>query len=147
MNQKQLQYFVTVYQTKNIQTAADRLFVSRQGVSKVIRLLEEELGQKLFIRSVRGVIPTDYATILLPHARQLLEEYDAIRGLHTLAAQAKSVVTIYSLDHVLAYLGASLIEDFHKAHPSIILSVVDTTDAMALTALTAQQCSSAALLW
>ena len=143
MNQKQLQYFVTVYQTKNIQTAADRLFVSRQGVSKVIRLLEEELGQKLFIRSVRGVIPTDYATILLPHARQLLEEYDAIRGLHTLAAQAKSVVTIYSLDHVLAYLGASLIEDFHKAHPSIILSVVDTTDAMALTALTAQQCSFA----
>lgn len=86
MNQKQLQYFVTVYQTKNIQTAADRLFVSRQGVSKVIRLLEEELGQQLFIRSVRGVIPTDYATILLPHARQLLEEYDAIRGLHTLAA-------------------------------------------------------------
>ena len=69
MNQKQLQYFVTVYQTKNIQTAADRLFVSRQGVSKVIRLLEEELGQKLFIRSVRGVIPTDYATILLPHPR------------------------------------------------------------------------------
>ena len=61
MNQKQLQYFVTVYQTKNIQTATDRLFVSRQGVSKVIRLLEEELGQKLFIRSVRGVIPTDYA--------------------------------------------------------------------------------------
>ncbi|MGN8835305.1 LysR family transcriptional regulator [Allisonella histaminiformans] len=147
MNQKQLQYFVTVYQTKNIQTAADRLFVSRQGVSKVIRLLEEELGQKLFIRSVRGVIPTDYATILLPHARQLLEDYDAIRGLHTLAAQAKSVVTIYSLDHVLAYLGASLIEDFHKAHPSIILSVVDTTDAMALTALSAQQRSSAALLW
>lgn len=140
MNQRQLQYFVTVYQTKNIQTAADRLFVSRQGVSKVIRLLEEELGQKLFIRSVRGVIPTDYATILLPHARQLLEEYDAIRGLHTLAAQAKSVVTIYSLDHVLAYLGASLIEDFHKAHPSIILSVVDTTDAMALTALSAQLC-------
>lgn len=39
MNQKQLQYFVTVYQTQNIKTAADRLFVSRQGVSKVIRLL------------------------------------------------------------------------------------------------------------
>lgn len=38
MNQKQLQYFVTVYQTQNIKTAADRLFVSRQGVSKVIRL-------------------------------------------------------------------------------------------------------------
>lgn len=143
MNQKQLQYFVTVYQTQNIKTAADRLFVSRQGVSKVIRLLEEELGQPLFVRSIKGVMPTDYATILLPHAKRLLEEYDAIRGLHTLAAQSKSVVTIHALDHVLAYLGAPLINDFHEAYPSIILSIVDTTDAMALAALTAQQCNFA----
>lgn len=142
MNQKQLQYFVTVYQTQNIKTAADRLFVSRQGVSKVIRLLEEELGQPLFVRSIKGVMPTD-ATILLPHAKRLLEEYDAIRGLHTLAAQSKSVVTIHALDHVLAYLGAPLINDFHEAYPSIILSIVDTTDAMALAALTAQQCNFA----
>lgn len=120
MNQKQLQYFVTVYQTQNIKTAADTLYVSRQGVSKVIRLLEEELGQPLFIRSIKGVIPTDYATTLLPHAKSLLEEYDAIRSLRTLAAKSQSVVTIYALDHVLAYLGASLIEDFHEAYPSII---------------------------
>ena len=40
MNQKQMQYFVTVYETQNIQVAADQLFVARQGVSKVIRLLE-----------------------------------------------------------------------------------------------------------
>ena len=135
MNQKQLQYFVTVYQTQNIKTAADTLYVSRQGVSKVIRLLEEELGQPLFIRSIKGVIPTDYATTLLPHAKSLLEEYDAIRSLRTLAAKSQSVVTIYALDHVLAYLGASLIEDFHEAYPSIILSVVDTTDAHAIAAL------------
>lgn len=143
MNQKQLQYFVTVYQTQNIKTAADTLFVSRQGVSKVIRLLEEELGQPLFIRSIKGVIPTDYATTLLPHAKSLLEEYDAIRSLRTLAAKSQSVVTIYALDHVFAYLGASLIEDFHEAYPSIILSVVDTTDAHAIAALASQQCSFA----
>ena len=143
MNQKQLQYFVTVYQTQNIKTAADTLYVSRQGVSKVIRLLEEELGQPLFIRSIKGVIPTDYATTLLPHAKSLLEEYDAIRSLRTLAAKSQSVVTIYAIDHVLAYLGASLIEDFHEAYPSIILSVVDTTDAHAIAALASQQCSFA----
>ena len=45
MNQKQMQYFVTVYETQNIQAAADQLFVTRQGVSKVIRLLETELGR------------------------------------------------------------------------------------------------------
>ena len=61
MNQKQMQYFVTVYQTQNIQAAAEQLFVTRQGVSKVLRLLEEELGQVLFRRSSKGVSPTDYA--------------------------------------------------------------------------------------
>ena len=61
MNQKQMQYFVTVYETQNIQAAADQLFVTRQGVSKVIRLLETELGQVLFARSSKGVMPTDYA--------------------------------------------------------------------------------------
>lgn len=59
MNQKQLQYFVTVYQTQNIKTAADRLFVSRQGVSKVIRLLEEELGQPLFVALHQNVWGTN----------------------------------------------------------------------------------------
>ena len=54
MNQKQMQYFVTVYETQNIQVAADQLFVTRQGVSKVIRLLETELGQALFTRSSKA---------------------------------------------------------------------------------------------
>ena len=44
MNQKQLQYFLMTYETQNIQQAADRLFISRQAVSKTIRELENELG-------------------------------------------------------------------------------------------------------
>ena len=57
MNQKQMQYFVTVYETQNIQVAADQLYVTRQGVSKVIRLLETELGQALFTRSSQQIMP------------------------------------------------------------------------------------------
>ena len=37
MNQKQMQYFVTVYETQNIQVAADQLFVTRQGVIMPLR--------------------------------------------------------------------------------------------------------------
>ena len=92
------------------------------------------------MRKLVNWLPVTYT---LHFTLPLLEEYDAIRGLHTLAAQSKSVVTIHALDHVLAYLGAPLINDFHEAYPSIILSIVDTTDAMALAALTAQQCNFA----
>ena len=65
MNQKQMEYFLEVYRQGNIQSAADKLYVSRQGVSKMLKSLEEELGQLLFIRNPHGLVPTDYANALL----------------------------------------------------------------------------------
>ena len=96
LNQKQMEYFIEVYRQGNMQGAADRLYVSRQGVSKMIKTLEEELGQLLFIRNPHGLVPTDYATALLPHVQRLLEEYRSIAGMSTLASQSKSVVTVYA---------------------------------------------------
>ena len=128
MNQKQMEYFLEVYRQGNIQSAADKLYVSRQGVSKMLKSLEEELGQLLFIRNPHGLVPTDYANALLPHVQRLLAEYRSIASMSTLASQSKSVVTIYALDHIMAYLGAEFLWDFHQACPDIILSTVDTTD-------------------
>ncbi len=132
-----------IYRSGSIQNAAERLFVSRQGVSKMLRTLEEELGQLLFTRSPHGLVPTDYANAVLPHIRRLLSEYHSIESMRTLAAQSKSVVTVYALDHVFAYLGAGFLVDFHKAFPDIILSTVDTTDDAALNGLLNQQCNFA----
>ena len=124
-----------VYRAGNIQSAADNLYVSRQGVSKMLRGLEEELGQLLFERSPHGLVPTDYAIALLPHVRRLLEEYRSIESMNTLASQSRHVITVFALDHVFSYLGASFFADFHQAHPNIVLSTVDTTDDAALEGL------------
>lgn len=143
MNQKQIQYFVEVYRKKSVQAAADALYISRQGVSRTIRMLEEELGQPLFQRTANGLIPTDYAAALMPHAQRLLLEYETIFGMNTLAAQSQSVVTVYALDHLAAYLGSDFILRFHEQYPHIILSLVDTSDTLASEALAAQNCSFA----
>ena len=143
MNQKQLQYFIEVYHSRNIQAAADKLYVSRQGVSKMIRSIEEELGQPLFTRTSRGMYPTDFATALLPHAETLLNEFSYISGMNTLAAQSKRVVTIYALDHIFAYFSAQLLQDFHREHPDIILSIIDTTDDAAIEGLLTKKCNMA----
>lgn len=138
MNQKQLQYFLTAYEAKNMQKAADRLFVSRQGVSKMIRELESELGMPLFQRSQKGLEPTDFAIALIPHVRRLLDEYEYITGMNTLAGQKQNVITIYALDHILEYLSADFLRDFKKAFPHTILSIVESTDSASLTALLSQ---------
>lgn len=135
MNPKQLQYFLTVYETQNIQRAAEKLFVSRQGVSKIIRAMEKELHASLFHRSPKGIEPTDFAKTLLPHAKKLLEEYEFILGVNALAKQEKSLVTLYALDHVMEYLSADFLLDLRKACPDMILSVVETTDEGVLDAL------------
>lgn len=135
MNRKQLEYFLAACETGNMQKAADRLFVSRQGMSKMIRELEEELGASLFRRSPRGLEPTDFAISLIPHARRFLDEYSYITGMHTLAGQKQNVITVYALDHVLEYLSAEFLRDFRKAFPHTILSVVESTDTGALDAL------------
>ena len=143
MNQKQLRYFWEVYQTCNIQQAADKLHISRQGVSKTLRQLEQELGQPLFLRTAQGLEPTDFAAGLLPHARRLLDEYAYIEGMNSLAGQKQNLVTVYALDHVLAYLSADFLLDFKKAYPAIIPSLVECTDEAALNGLLTQDCDLA----
>ena len=143
MNQKQLEYFLTVYEEGSIQAAADRLYISRQGVSKLLRQLEDELAQPLFERHKEGVVPTDFARTIVPHVRQLLQEYSYIRGVETLASQHQWVVRIAALDHLLGYLGADFLLAFHKAYPDIILSVTEMTDEGTLKALQAGTCDFA----
>ncbi len=143
MNMKQMEYFMEVYRTGSIQSAADNLYVSRQGVSKMLRTLEEELGQLLFNRSSHGLVPTDYANAVVPHIQRLQEEYRSIQRMNTLASQSRSVVTVYALDHIFAYFGAGFLMDFHRAYPDIVLSTVDTTDDAALDGLTNKQCNFA----
>ena len=143
MNQKQLSYFIEVYQTCNIQTAADKLYVTRQGVSKVVRALEDELRQTLFERSPHGLKPTDFAKALFPHVKSLLDEYSYISGMNTLASMNQQPVVIYALDHILDYLTAEFLLDFKTDNPGLIPSFVDTTDDNALEELLAQKCDFA----
>lgn len=105
MNRKQMEYFIEVYRCGNIQTAADYLYVARQGLSRAMRSLEEELGQPLFTRTPGGIIPTDYAAALLPHVQRLLDEYQSIESMTSFATHSKSVVAIFALDHVFSYNG------------------------------------------
>ncbi len=135
MNQKQLSCFLEVYRCRNVQAAADKLYLTHQGLSRIIRTLEEELGHPLFVRSNRGVEPTDFATTLVPHVQRLLDDYATIQGLDSLTSQKKAVVTVYALDHLLGYLGADFVTAFHAEHPDITLSVLDTTDVTALESL------------
>ena len=64
MNTKDLKCFQAVYEEKSVSRAARRLFITPQGLSKIIRQLEEELQASLFVRTARGMEATESGKFL-----------------------------------------------------------------------------------
>ncbi len=74
MLSREIRQFVTVVESKSINSASQRLNVSQPSVSKTLQNLEHELGVQLFERSIHGVNLTPEGEILYEHALKLLEE-------------------------------------------------------------------------
>lgn len=74
---RDLRYFAAVAEELHFTRAAERLFVSQPALSKQIRALERQLGAELFVRDRQGVQLTAVGAALLPHALQVLAEWDA----------------------------------------------------------------------
>lgn len=63
MDTKHLEYFRIVYEEKSIHAAAKKLFISPQGLGKIIQNLEVEFKTPLFTRTKNGVFPTESGTL------------------------------------------------------------------------------------
>lgn len=81
MNLRDLKYLIAVAETHHFGRAAERCFVSQPTLSGQIKKLEEELGVTLFERTSRSVEITPVGSTILEHARQMMEQADAIRQL------------------------------------------------------------------
>ena len=70
----QLELLHEVVESGNLGEAAQRLHLTRAGVSKAIKELERSLGQVLFERSRQGMMPTAAGLRVAKHARLLVNE-------------------------------------------------------------------------
>ena len=81
MKLQQLKYLLAIVDNGlNITAAAERLYTSQPGVSKQLKLLEEELGAKLFVRkgkSLNGITLAGHQVI--SRARAIMREVEEIR--------------------------------------------------------------------
>jgi DNA-binding transcriptional LysR family regulator len=78
LNCTELQVFTVAADTENFSEAARRLHLSQPAVSQRIHSLESHLGVQLFERRSRSVSLTAAGRILLPMARELVEQAQEI---------------------------------------------------------------------
>lgn len=75
-----LRYYLEVAREKNVTKAAARLHISQPTLSKQLKDLEDELGQKLFVRNNYGITLTDAGMLLRKRAEDILEMTDKTLG-------------------------------------------------------------------
>jgi len=118
--------FVAVAEAGQFSEAADGLSITQQAVSKRVAALEKSLSVQLFARTARGVRLTADGQAFLPPARELLAAAERA------AASVRPGRRALRVDVVGRRLGpASLLRDFHRAHPGTELDIATLFDAAA----------------
>lgn len=136
MELRHLRYFVTVAETLNFSRAAALLHISQPPLSRQIRALEEELGTPLFARTRRGVQLTDAGASLLPEARRLLRDAEALRvGARHIAAGEIGKLSLGFISTAAYNILPELLPAFHRAHPRIKLQLQEATSDVQAAAL------------
>ncbi|KDN13265.1 transcriptional regulator CysB [Snodgrassella communis] len=126
MKLQQLRYAVEVYRQKlNVSEAAEVLFTSQPGISKQIRMLEEELGVPLFIRhGKRMVAVTTPGKIVLETAERILREVQNIKHIGTeFADQNIGSLTIATTHTLARYYLPEVVSAFVKRYPQVQLNI------------------------
>ena len=123
MQLQDLGTFVTVATERSFSVAAKKLHRTQPAVSQAIRRLEEELGDRLFDRSVRNGALTEAGRLLLDYATRLL----------TLAADAEIAVrelqqvrrgrVIIGANEAAVHSLLPYLDRFAKAHPQALVEV------------------------
>lgn len=80
MDIKQLKYFVTVANEKQITRAAQKLCIAQPPLSRQIIALEKEIGKTLFIRTKHGLELTIAGSQLLQKAQDIIFQLDELKN-------------------------------------------------------------------
>jgi LysR family transcriptional regulator, cys regulon transcriptional activator len=81
MKLQQLRFILAIAENGlNITQASERLYTSQPGVSKQLRLLEEELGIKIFERNGKNLAGiTEQGNVVLQKATAIMQEINEIK--------------------------------------------------------------------
>lgn len=120
----QLIYFKRTADTTSIGRAAKELFVTQPAVSKQIKSLEEELGEKLFDRIGKKVFLTKAGKILYSHADRIIRSLeDAKTSVKDMSAECSGELVIGTSDHISLHRLPDILKSYITAYPKVDLKL------------------------
>jgi LysR family cys regulon transcriptional activator len=126
MKLQQLKYLLAIVDNGlNITAAAERMYTSQPGVSKQLKLLEEELGMQLFTRKGKSLGSiTAAGHQVIDRARIIMREADNIRSLASDYYQEEEGSLSIATTHTQArYVLPEIVAEFRKRFPKVGLNL------------------------
>ena len=126
MKFQQLRYVgEIVNQNFNVTEAANALFTSQPGISKQVRLLENELGLEIFDRNgkhMKGLTPAGKKIVAI--SRELMVKMQGIRSVaDEYTKPDHGVLRIATTNTQARYMLPSVVERFSKRYPDVSLHI------------------------
>lgn len=126
MNDRQLKYILTIAQEGNLTTAAQKLYISQPSLSSMLAHVEEELGVKLFDRSVSPLIPTYAGEQYIRSAEQILSIInDLNRNLERISNSLAGRLNIGCSSHFSSTLIPYIVPAFVKRYPDVQINLTE----------------------
>ena len=129
MDLRQLEVFAGVYELRSFSRTASALRLTQSTVSEHVRLLEEELGTRLFDRLSRETVPTRAGELLYGYAKQMLAlRSEARQALDQFLGQVTGALLVGASSIPGEYVLPPIIGRFRERHPrvSITLQISDS---------------------
>ncbi|NDZ11911.1 LysR family transcriptional regulator [Variovorax sp. WS11] len=126
MELRQLLYFVNVVDAGSFSRGAVTLNLAQPSLSRQIALLEADLGQRLLVRTGRGVAPTEAGQALLVHARAMLDIARRARDeLLEMDESPGGRIVVGMPPRVALGLSTPLIQRFREKFPRAVITVLE----------------------
>ncbi len=123
MDASDLRIFEAVARLGGINRAAAELHTVQSNVTTRLRLLEQELGARLFDRGRRGVALTAAGQRLLPYAHKLRDDIENARRAVVDDGVPRGPMTIGSLETTMAVRLSPILADYVAAYPEVDITL------------------------
>jgi DNA-binding transcriptional LysR family regulator len=121
---EKLRYFHQVAKLGSMKRASEAVFVTQPSLSKSIKILEEVIGQELFVRLPRGVRLTEYGEILYQYCHELFSSLkDLEKRLESSEDPMAGSLRVGTYDSIGIYFWPKFLKEFLPKYPNLSLEI------------------------
>lgn len=126
MEISQLRYLVTIAEEQGFTQAARKLRLSQPSLSLAIKKLEEEIGQPLFDRLTRKVLPTEAGERMIEMAQRILSDIDRTsHEIRDMKGGVTGVLRVGAIPTISPFALPAILQAFCSTYPAVDVQVTE----------------------